>query len=125
MITILSMLEEGYESSFEHLAFRQLKGAYLCNLVCVPHDYATLSEALSATAGKKIFMVPPGRVIDSVEFSGYVLPEEDVVFVFGSPQESLVSHITPSDTVLHIETPGDSVMMAVCVAAIVLEEHGY
>ena len=88
MITILSLLEDGYESTFEHLAFRQLKGAYGCKLVCVPHDYPTLQEALDKTVGTKIFMLPPGRT-NSTEFKDFVLPEEDIVFVFGSPQENL------------------------------------
>jgi len=124
MITILSMLEEGYESSFEHLAFRQLKGAYGCNLVCVPHDYATFQEALDATEGVKIFMTPPGRVSHSEEFSDFVLPEGDLVFCFGSPQEKMTSYISQEDTALHITTASPVDMMAVCVAAIVLYVNG-
>lgn len=122
MITILSMLEKGYESSFEHLAFRQLKGAYQCNLVCVPHNYSTLSEALDNVKGTKIFMLPPGRVT-SEEFSNFKLPEGDVVFVFGSPQENLVKYVN-NDIALHITTKGSSDMMSVCVAAQVLYVYG-
>lgn len=123
MITILSMLEEGYESSFEHLAFRQLKGAYQCNLVCVPHNYSTFQEALDNTAGEKVFMVPPGRVAHSTEFSEYA-PTGDEVFCFGSPQESMASYISENDTALHITTPEATDIMAVCVAGIVLNEYG-
>lgn len=122
MITILTMLEKGYESSFEHLAFRQLKGAYGCKLACVPHDYPTLQEALDNVPGKKVFLLPPGR-INSVEFADWPLPDEDVVFVFGSPQEDLVKYVGDSSA-LHITTKSPSVMMAVCVAAQVLYVHG-
>jgi len=123
MITILSMLEAGYETTYEHLAFRQLKGAYACNLICVPHDYATFQEALDATAGTKIFMMPVGRSADSTEFSDFVLPEGDVVFCFGSPQDHLLDYVG-DNTVLHITTPANVDMMAVCVAGMVLYVHG-
>jgi hypothetical protein len=123
MITILSMLEKGYESSFEHLTFRQLRGAYKCKLICIPHDFATLQEGLDAAVGVKIFMVPPGRVDHSTEFSEFILPYENVVFVFGSPQENLVKYIGDNKAI-HITTKGSSDMMAVCVAAMVLYVHG-
>ena len=124
MITILTMLEAGYESTYEHLAFRQLKGAYRCKLISVPHDYDTLSEALAAASGKRVFMVPPGRVPNSQEFSGYPLQSIDYVFIFGSPQENLVQFVGDS-LALHITTPDPTVdMMAVCVAAQVLHVHG-
>ena len=114
------MLEDGYESTYEHLAFRQLKGAYLCTLINVPHDFATLQEALDGSVGTKLFMVPPGRVETSVEFDPASLPAGDLVFVFGSPQESLATYVG-DDIALHITTPNPTVdMMAVCVAAIVL-----
>ena len=121
MITILTMLEDGYESTYEHLAFRQLKGAFKCNLACVPHDFPTMQEALNTVEGTKIFMVPPGRA-DSIEFNEFSLPDNPV-FVFGSPQENLVTYIG-DNTALHITTPGESDMMAVCVAAQVLYVHG-
>ena len=117
------MLEKGYESSFEHLAFRQLQGAYGCRLITVPHDYPTLQEALDSVNGEKIFMLPPGRVDHSQEFKDYELPDEDVTFVFGSPQESLVSYVG-NHTALHITTLMPPDMMAVCVAGIVLYVHG-
>jgi hypothetical protein len=123
MITILSMLETGYESSFEHLAFRQLKGAFQCNLVTVPHNFPTMAEALAATQGTKVFMFPPNRVA-STEFADFVLPDGDVVFVFGSPQEPLKDYVEDGDTCLQITTVGASDMMAVCVAAQVLYVHG-
>ena len=122
MITILSVLEKGYESSFEHLTFRQIKGAYRCKLVCVPHDYSTLEEALDKTEGKKIFLLPPGRV-KSTEFKDFELPEGDVVFVFGSPQENLVRYVGEG-IALHITTKGSSDMMGVTVAGMVMYVHG-
>ena len=123
MITILSMLEKGYESSFEHLTFRQLQGAYRVNLVCVPHHFATMEAALAKVKGTKIFMVPPDRFLHSTEFSDWTPPKGDLVFVFGSPQEDLVSYIG-GDIALHITTKGNSDMMSVCVAAMVLYVHG-
>lgn len=123
MITILSMLEKGYESSFEHLTFRQLQGAYRANLICVPHDHLTMEFALEKAKGTKVFMVPPGRTPHSTEFKEWTPPEGDVVFVFGSPQENLVRYIG-DDIALHITTKGSSDMMSVCVAAMVLYVHG-
>jgi len=117
------MLEKGYESSFEHLAFRQLKGAYDCKLVCVPHNYDTMQEALDAQTGLLVFMVPVGRVDNSQNFDDWTMPEGDVVFVFGSPQENLTSFIHES-TALHVATPAPIDMMAVCVAAQVLHVYG-
>ena len=123
MITILTMLEEGYESSFEHLAFRQLRGAYDCKLICVPHDYLTIGEAIDSTEGTLVFMVPRGRVLGSTEFEDFRLPMGDITFVFGSPQENLVGY-TGDHTALHISTKNEVDMMAVCVAAQVLYVHG-
>ena len=123
MITILSMLEKGYESSFEHLTFRQLQGAYNTKLVCVPHHFKTMGKALAGVRGTKIFMVPPGRVQHSTEFKDWTPPLGDLVFVFGSPQEDLVRHVK-YDIALHITTKGNSDMMSVCVAAMVLYVHG-
>lgn len=117
------MLEKGYESTFEHLAYRQIKGAYQCSLVCVPHDYPTLEEALGSVSGVKIFLVPPGRVDRSLEFSEFVLPQGDIVFCFGSPQETMVNFVG-EDIVLHITTPGTADMMAVTVAGMVMYVHG-
>lgn len=117
------MLEKGYESSFEHLAFRQIKGAYQCKLVCVPFHYPSFQEALDNTPGKKVFLLPPNRVAHSTEFSEFILPDEDVVFCFGSPQESMVNYVK-NNTALHITTPKTSDMMAVCVAGIVAYVHG-
>jgi hypothetical protein len=122
MLTILAVLEKGYESSFEHLAFRQLKAAYGCGLVCVPKDFPTLGDALEKTPGKKVFLLPPGRV-DSEEFDDFELPDGDVVFVFGSPQETLAGYVG-DNVALHITTPGQADMMAVCVAAQVLYGYG-
>jgi hypothetical protein len=123
MITILSMLEKGYESSFEHLTFRQLQGAYRIKLICVPHNFVTMEDALLEAEGTKIFMVPRGRWPHSTEFKEWTPPAGDLVFVFGSPQENLVKYIN-DDFALHITTKGYSDMMSVCVAAMVLYVHG-
>jgi hypothetical protein len=123
MITLLGVLEKGYESTFEHLAYRQIRGAYLCRLVCVPHDYPTLQEALDKVSGTKVFLLPPGRVTHSTEFAEFVMPEGDVVFCFGSPQETMVKFIG-EDIVLHITTTGTADMMAVTVAGMVMYVHG-
>lgn len=122
MITLLAYLEEGYESSFEHLAFRQLKGAYRCGLVCIGHDYTSPEEALESVKGTKIFMLPPGRLARSVEFPEFELPP-DPVFIFGRPGETMVRFIGPEDLAVHITTPGKADMMAVTVAGIVLNEY--
>lgn len=124
MITILSMLEDGYQSSFEHLAFKQLKGAFKCNLITVPHDFGSMAEALATVQGVRAFMVPPGRVAGSSEFSDFILPDGDVTFIFGSPQQNLTTFIEAGDICLQVTTPGASDMMAVCVAAQVLYVHG-
>jgi len=116
------MLETGYKSTFEHLTFRQLKGAYYCGLVCVPHDYPDLQSALDNTEGEKIFMFRPGKVSDSTEFKDFT-PEGDTVFVLGSPQQDLVTFVG-NDKALHITTAGEADMMAVCVAGIILYVHG-
>jgi hypothetical protein len=124
MLTVLVNLEDGYESTFEHLAFRQLKGAYGCNLVSVGHDFATFQEALDFVVGTKVFLVPPGKTPRSTEYADWTPPEGDLVFCFGSPQEHMLDYIG-NDTALHITTPDPTVdMMALSVAAIVLYGHG-
>ena len=124
MITILTMLEEGYDidSTFEHNAFQQLKGAYACKLISIPHDYATMQEGLDAAVGTKVFMMRPGRVAHSTEFKDWTPPDEDLVFVFGSPTESLSSFVG-DEIALHITTPFDADMMAISVAGIVMYVH--
>jgi len=124
MVTILTMLEAGFDNSYEHNAFQQLNGAYQSNLIAIPHDYATFQEGLDAAVGTKVFMTPPGRIAWSAEFSEWVPPEGDLVFCFGSPQESMISYITESDIALHITTPFAADMMAICVAGIVMYVHG-
>lgn len=124
MITILSMLEAGYESTYEHLTFKQVAGAYIVKLITIPHNYPTFQEGLDAAVGTKVFMVPPGRVAHSTDFSLWTPPPGDLVFCFGSPQESMKPYITPGDIALHINTPFAADMMAVCVAGIVLYVHG-
>lgn len=124
MITILTMLEGGYETTYEHLAFRQLKNAYEVNLISIPHDYPTFQEGLDVAVGTKIFLIVPGRIESSTEFDDFVLPDGDIVFCFGSPQDNLVKYVG-DDIALHITTPDPAVdMMAVCVAGIVMHVHG-
>lgn len=129
MITILTMLEAGYESTYEHLAFKQLSYAMQTNLTSIPHDYATFQEGLDAATGTRIFMTPPGRVAHSTEFKDWTPPAGDLVFCFGSPQNDMTSYITPTCIALHIsKTKNDSLllpadMMAVCVAGIVVYGH--
>ena len=124
MITILSMLEVGYDtnSTFEHNTFQQLKGAYASKLICIPHDYATMQEGLDAAIGTKVFMMRPGRVPHSTEFKDWTPPDGDLVFVFGSPQECL-SSFANGEIALHITTPFGADMMAVSVAGIVMYVH--
>jgi hypothetical protein len=123
MKTVLAYLEEGYEVTYEHLAFRQLKGAYQCELVCIGHDFDTPEEALASVTGTKVFLLPPGRSNLSVEMADFVHPEGDVVYIFGRPSESMVRFIEEGDLAVHITTPGATDMMAVSVAGIVLNEY--
>ena len=119
------MLEVGYDtnSTFEHNSFQQLKGAYASKLICVPHDYDTMQEGLDAATGTKVFMMRPGRVAHSTEFKDWSALGGDLVFVFGSPQESL-SSFADGEIALHITTPFDADMMAISVAGIVMYVYG-
>jgi len=117
------MLETGFDNSYELNAFQQLAGAYQINLISVDHDYRTFQEGLDAAVGTKVFMTPPGRIAWSTEFSDWVKPEGDIVFCFGSPQNSMVPYITESDIALHITTPFRADMMAISVAGIVMYVH--
>lgn len=123
MQTVLAYLEDGYELTYEHLAFRQLKGAYQCELVCIGHDYDTPEEALASVTGTKVFLLPPGRSELSVEMSSFTPPAGDVVYIFGRPGENMVSFIEEGDLAVHITTPGQTDMMAISVAGIVLNEY--
>ena len=107
----------------ELLVWRQLKGAWQVPLVLIPKDFATLQEALEAYDDhKKVFFIPPGRT-DSSDFRDFVLPEGDVLLVFGRPQENLVRYIKEGDRVVSIHTPGTADMMAISVVGIVLNEY--
>ena len=123
MITILTMLETGFDNSYEHNTFQQLKGAWGSKLISIPHDYDTFQEGLDAAVGTKVFMMRPGRYAGSTKFEEWSKPDGDLVFCFGSPVESLISFIKEGDTALHITTPFDADMMAVCVAGIVMYVH--
>lgn len=120
MITLCGILEAGYEDGIEHRIWRQLRGAYKVNLALVPHDYESMEAALRTVRGHRVFLIPPGRV-QSVELKAF-RPPEHVVYVFGRPGENLVRYIRDGDSVISIETPGNSDMMAVTVAGIVLNE---
>jgi hypothetical protein len=58
-----------------------------------------------------------------MEFADFVPPEGDLVFCFGSPQETMVKFIG-EEIALHITTPGTADMMAVTVAGMVMYVHG-
>ncbi len=106
----------------ELLVWRQLKGAWKVPLVLIPKDFATMEEALEAyNDHAKVFFIPPGRT-DSSDLRDFVLPEGDVLFVFGRPEENLVRFISPGDRVVSIFTPGTADMMAISVVGIVLNE---
>ena len=116
------MLETGYESTMELLVWRQLKGAWQVPLVLVPRDFPTMEDALEAHNDyKKVFFIPPGR-IESTDFRDFTLPEGDVLFIFGRPQENLVRFVQESDDVVSIHTPGKTDMMAISVVGIALNE---
>ncbi len=91
-------------------------------MVLVPKDYDTMEQALEAYSDhKKVFLIPPGR-IESIDLKDFTLPEGNVLFIFGSPQENLVRYVTDQDTVVSIHTPGKADMMAISVVGIVLNE---
>lgn len=122
MITVIGMLENGWETNMEHLVWRQLRGAWGFKLVLVPVDHATMEEALAACSGDRVFFIPPGRVM-STDFKDFTPPRGDVVYVFGRPGDNLVRYLEPADTVVSIHTPGEADMMAISVVGIVLYEH--
>lgn len=116
------MLEKGYESTFEHLQWRQIKNAFDVNLVLVPHHYETMEEALASLNGKNIFLIPPGR-IESIDMKDYELPKGDVNFIFGRPTDNLTKYVTSDDDVISFYTPKETDLMATTMAGIVLYEY--
>lgn len=122
MITICGILELGHDQKFEHLCWRQLKGAWGVNLILVGHNFDTMEEALDACPGSKVFFIPPGRV-SSIDFDDYKPPDGDVTYIFGRPGNNLVRYVG-DDIVVSIHTPGATDMMAVSVVGIVLNVHG-
>ena len=122
MITICGILERHHSPKFEHLCWRQLKGAWQVNLVLVGHDCKTIEEAIAPYEGHKVFLIPPGRM-PSIDFEDFTMPEGDVMFVFGRPGNNMVRYVEAGDTVVSIQTPGTADMMAVSVAGIVLNVH--
>ena len=121
MVTICGILEDGYESTMEHLMWRQLKGAYGVNLVLVPFHYPTMEEALDSLKGDKVFLIPPERV-ESQNFKDYNFPKEDVNYIFGKPGNNLVKYLKEEDDVVSLHTPNNVDLMAVCMVGIVLNE---
>ena len=116
------MLEVNWKEGFEHLVWRQLKGAWLVNLKLIGHDYETMEEALESHNGPKVFFVPPERT-ESIDFKDYIPPKGDIAYIFGKPGDNLVKYIREDDMVVSIHTPGKSDMMAISVVGIILNEH--
>ena len=123
MITICGSLEEGYESSMEHLIWRQLKGAFGVKLVLAPKDFPTLEEAIKSLKGKKVFLIPPGRM-KSINFQDFQVPEGDVNYIFGKPGDNLVRDVTDKDIVISLHTPNNTDLMAISMVGIVLHVYG-
>ncbi len=121
MITLIGMLEIGWEENFEHLVWRQLKGAWQVELKLVGHHYETMEQALDSHTGHKIFFIPPGR-IESIDFNDFQPPEGDIAYIFGRPGDNLVKYIRENDMVVSIHTPGQTDMMAISVVGIILNE---
>jgi hypothetical protein len=121
LVTICGSLERGYESSMEHLTWRQLKGAYGVKLVLAPLHYPSLDEMIPNLKGKKIFFIAPGRT-ESEDFKDYVFPEGDINLIFGTATENLVRFVTEDDDVVSIHTPHTSVLMSTSVIGIILNK---
>ena len=121
-VTICGCLENGYDKTLERLAWRQLKGAFEVNLVIAPKDFPTLAEAVDSLEGKKVFLIPPGRV-ESMDFRDFEIPDGEVNYIFGRPGDNLVKYLKEGDLVVSIHTPGNADMMAVATAAIILNKH--
>jgi len=121
-ITICGHLEDGYESSMEHLVWRQLKGAFGVKLLLAPKDYPTLEELIDSLKDKKVFLIPPGRV-ESQDFKDYKFPEGDINFIFGKPGDNLVRYVKEGDDVVSIYTPNNVDMMAVSAVGIILNKY--
>lgn len=88
-----------------------------------PTQYDTMQEALDAVEGKKIFLIPPERVGNSLDLVKYEHPE-DATYVFGNVPENLVSYIRPEDDVVSIYTPAQTDMFGgVALAAVLYDRH--
>ena len=125
MLAVIAMLERGYEQTFEHLCWRQIKAAFQVDqLICVGHDCSDMSGAfeLLEEGYQRVFVVPPGRTNKSVEFGPFVIPtwRSGTAYIFGRPGDNLVRYIADADLAVHITTLGIVDMMAVTVAGIVL-----
>jgi hypothetical protein len=123
-IRVCGALEIGYAGDMEHLVWRQLKGAYGVELVLAPRDYPTMQDLIDNLTGKKIFLIPPGRM-ESKDLDTYELPDdEEINFIFGRPGDNLVKYVKEEDDVVSIHTPNDVDMMAISTAGIVLNRYG-
>lgn len=120
-ITICGSLEKGYESSMEHLAWRQLKGAYGVKLVLAPLHYPSLDEMIPNLKGKKIFLIPPGRT-ESKDFREYSFPDGEINLIFGTARESLARFVTDDDDVVSIHTHKNTDLMATSTVGIILNK---
>jgi len=121
-ITICGVLEDGYESTMEHLIWRQLKGAFGVKLLLAPKDFPTMRELVHSLKGRRIFFIPPGRM-KSLDFYTYELPDGDVNLIFGRPGDNLVKYVRNEDDVVSIHTPNGTDMMAVSTVSIALNRY--
>jgi len=121
-ITICGVLEDGYESTMEHLVWRQLKGAFGVKLLLAPKDFPTMQDLVDSLEGKRVFFIPPGRM-ESLDFYDYKLPEGEVNLIFGKPGDNLVKYVREEDDVVSIHTPNSTDMMAVSTVGIALNRY--
>jgi hypothetical protein len=119
-VTLVGWLEVGYPDSMEAMIWRQLRGAYGCKLHLFGPDDALSVDEFS----NRVFLIPPksllpGQGVPLTEY-GFHTP---VTYVFGRPGENLQRFVTPEDSVVYIQTPNETDLMAVTAAGIVLNEH--
>jgi hypothetical protein len=110
MVTVVGMLEREHPQKFEHLCWKQIRGAFQVKVILVGFDYETMQEALQHTVGHRVFFIPPNRTT-SIDFKDFTPHEGDSVYVFGRPGDNLVKYINPEDTVVSIHTPGSNDLM--------------
>lgn len=106
----------------EHLTWKQIEGAFGVELLLAPIDFPTMKELIDSLEGKKVFLIPPGR-IESHDFAEYKFPKGDINFIFGRPGNNLVRHVTKEDDVVSVHTPNAVDMMAISTVGIVLNKY--